>query len=174
MTGDIFLGVVLGAHGLGGEVRVKTFTASPERLSAYGPLHTPEGRVLEIAAARAAKSDCAILRFKGIDNRSAAEALANVKLLIARDALPATAPEEFYHADLIGLRVLDREGRVIGEIRAIHNHGAGDVIEILRGDGGTLLLPFAKDFVPEINLADRSVVVTEPVDVEAEEERGVE
>jgi 16S rRNA processing protein RimM len=174
MTGDIFLGVVLGAHGLGGEVRVKTFTESPERLCAYGPLHTPEGRVLEIATARAAKSDVAIVRFKGIDGRSSAEALANVKLLVGREALPAVESEEFYHADLIGMRVLDREDRVIGEIRAIHNHGAGDVIEILRGDGGTLLLPFAKEFVPEINLADRTVVVSEPVDVEAEDERGVE
>jgi 16S rRNA processing protein RimM len=174
MTGDIFLGVVLGAHGLGGEVRVKTFTESPERLSAYGPLHTPERRVLEIAMARAAKSDVAIVRFKGIDSRSAAEALANVKLLVGREALPAIEPDEFYHADMIGLRAQDREGRVIGEIRAIHNHGAGDVIEILRGDGSALLLPFAKEFVPQINLADKSVVVTEPEDVEAEEERGVE
>ncbi|HEX4081114.1 MAG TPA: ribosome maturation factor RimM [Rhizomicrobium sp.] len=174
MTGDILLGVVLGAHGLGGEVRVKAFTEFPERLSAYGSLHTQEGRVLEIATARAAKSDGAIVRFKGIDNRTAAEALTNVELLVARNALPATEPDEFYHADLIGLRVLDREGRIIGEISAIHNHGAGDVIEILRGDGGTLLLPFAKDFVPHIDLADKSVVVTEPEDDEAEEARGVE
>jgi len=174
MTGDILLGVVLGAHGLGGEVRVKTFTESPARLGAYGPLHTPEGRVLVITTARAAKSDGAIVRFKGIEDRSAAEALAQAKLLVARDAFPATDPDEFYHADLIGLRVLDREGRVIGEIRAIHNHGAGDVLEILRDDGGTLLLPFAKDFVSRIDLADKSVVVTEPEDIEAEEQRGVE
>ncbi|MGH6876885.1 MAG: ribosome maturation factor RimM [Rhizomicrobium sp.] len=174
MTGDILLGVVVSAQGLGGEVRVKTFTEAPERLSAYGPLRTPDGRILEVATARAVKSDSAIVRFRGVDDRSSAETLANTILLVSRSALPATAREEFYHADLIGLRVHDNEGRILGEIRAIHNYGAGDVIEIQRGDGGTLLLPFTKDFVPHIDLTSKYVVVAEPSDDDAEEQRGVE
>jgi 16S rRNA processing protein RimM len=174
MTGEILLGVVTGAQGLKGELRVKTFAHAPERLSAYGPLHTPDGRVLEIVAARAANSGVAIVRFKGIDDRVAAEALAGNKLFVSRNALPETGHDEFYHADLVGLRAQDNEGRILGEIRAIHNFGAGDVIEIERGDGGTLMLPFTRDFVPGIHLADKYVVVAEPPDAEAEEQRGVE
>lgn len=174
MPGDILVGVVTGPQGLKGEVRVKTFTDAPERLSAYGPLHTPEGRVLEIVAARPMKTGIAVVQFKGIEDRAAAEALANEKLLISRGALPQTEHDEFYHADLIGLRAQDDEGRILGEIRAIHNFGAGDVIEIERGDGGTMMLPFTCDFIPAIHLADKYVVVAEPEDVAAEEQRGVE
>ncbi|HEY3779127.1 MAG TPA: ribosome maturation factor RimM [Rhizomicrobium sp.] len=174
MTGDVLLGVVIGAQGLKGEVRVKTFTETPERIASYGPLRTVDGHVLEIAASRAAKTDTAVVRFKGIDDRTAAEALADARLFVPRSALSPAGEDEFYHSDLIGLRVQDSEGRMIGDIRAIHNFGAGDVIEIQRGEGGTLLLPFTKDFVPHINLAGRYVIVTEPEDTEAEEQRGVE
>jgi 16S rRNA processing protein RimM len=174
MTDDILLGVVIGAQGLSGEVRIKTFTEAPERLGAYGPLRTDQGRVLELAAMRTVKADVVVARFKSIDDRAAAEALAGTKLFVSRDTLPATELDEFYHADLIGLRAQDSEGRVLGEIRAIHNFGAGDVLEIQRDDKSTLLLPFTKEFVPQIHLGDGYVVMSEPVDVEAEEERGVE
>jgi 16S rRNA processing protein RimM len=174
MTGDILLGVVLGAQGLGGEVRVKTFTETPEHVAGYGPLRTADGRVLEIATTRMVKTDTIVVRFKGVDDRSAAEALASTKLFVARDALPAAGMDEFYHTDLIGLRAQDHEGRVLGEVRAIHNFGAGDVIEIQRSDESTMLLPFTKEFVPQIDLDNKFVVVSEPVDVEAEEKRGVE
>ncbi|HEX3432034.1 MAG TPA: ribosome maturation factor RimM [Rhizomicrobium sp.] len=174
MAADILLGVITAAQGLKGEVRVKTFTESPEKLAQYGVLHTAEGRNLEIAALRADKSDGAVVRFTGIEDRAAAERLVNAKLLVDRSALPATAPEEFYHADLIGLRAQDSEGRVIGEIRGIHNFGAGDVLELERPDGGTLLLPFTRDFVPKIDLGNKCVIVSEPEDVEAREQRGVE
>ena len=174
MTGDILLGVVVGAQGLGGEVRVKSFAETPERLADYGPLRTAEGRVLEISAIKMLKADTIVVRFKGINDRSAAEALASARLFVSRSVLPATEPDEFYHADLIGLRAQDHEGRVLGEVHAIHNYGAGDVIEIQRGDKSTLLLPFSKEFVPQIDLANGIVTVSEPIDIEAEEERGVE
>jgi 16S rRNA processing protein RimM len=163
MTSDILLGVIIGAQGLAGEVRVKTFTEAPE-----------SGRAFEIVATRTAKSGIAIVRFKGVEDRSAAEALADTKLFVSRGVLPATENDEFYHADLVGLRAQDNEGRVIGEIHAVHNFGAGDVIEILRTDGSTLLIPFTTDFVPQIRLGDKYVVVSEPIDIEAEEERGIE
>lgn len=174
MSENVLLGVVIGAQGLGGEVRVKTFTESPERLTAYGPLRTDDARALEVIATRIIRADVIAVRFKGIDNRSTAEALAGTKLFIPRNAFPATDRDEFYHTDLIGLRAQDNEGRVLGEIRAIHNFGAGDVVEIERNDKSTLLLPFTNEFVPQINLGDKFVVVSEPVDIEAEEERGVE
>lgn len=174
MTGDILLGVVVGAQGLGGEVRIKTFTEAPERLGDYGALRAADGRVFEIAALRMAKADTVIARFKGVGDRSAAETLVSTKLFVSRDVLPATEPDEFYHADLIGMRAQDSEGRVLGEIRAIHNFGAGDVIEIERSDTNTLLIPFTKSFVPRVDLANGYVTVSEPVDIVAEEERGVE
>ena len=168
------LGVVTGVQGLKGDVRVKTFTEAPEKLGEYGTLRTPDGRRLEVASLRASRRDGAVVRFKGVDDRQSAECLVDAKLLVERTALPQTAPEEFYHADLIGLRVQDSEGRQIGEIRAIHNFGAGDVIELERLGGGTLLLPFTHDFVPKIDFANGCVTVSEPEDVEAREQRGVE
>jgi 16S rRNA processing protein RimM len=174
MPADILLGVVTAAQGLKGEVRVKTFTQAPERLGDYGRLRTPEGRTLEIASLRVSKADGAVVRFKGIEDRDAAERLVNIKLLVERAALPAAAAEEFYHADLIGLRAQDREGRVIGEVRAIHNFGAGDVIELERLGGGTLLLPFNREFVPKIDVANKCITITEPEDPEALDQRGVE
>jgi 16S rRNA processing protein RimM len=174
MAGDILLGVVLGAQGLRGEVRVKTFTETPERLAAYGALKTPDGRLLEIATARASKAETAIVRFKGVADRASAEALADTQLFVPRSALSPAGDDEFYHADLLGLRAQDSEGRIIGEIRAVHNFGAGDVIEIERGEGGTLLLPFTRDFVPDIDLAGKYVTIAEPEDTGAEEQRGVE
>ncbi|HEX4157472.1 MAG TPA: ribosome maturation factor RimM [Rhizomicrobium sp.] len=174
MADDVLLGVVIGPQGLSGEVRVKAFTETPEQLGAYGPLRTVEGRILEVVATRMVKADVIAVRFRGVGDRSAAEALASAKLFVPRGTLPATEPDEFYHADLIGLRVQDHEGRVLGEIRAIHDFGAGVVIEIRRSDESALLLPFSKEFVPQIDLANGYVTVTEPVDIEAEEERGVE
>jgi len=174
MPADILLGVVTAVQGLKGEVRVKTFTETPERLGDYGALHTSEGRKLEIAALRVGKVDGAVIRFKGIDDRESAERLVNAKLFVARAALPATSADEFYHADMIGLRALDSEGRLIGTVRAIHNFGAGDVIELERFGGGTLLLPFNRDFVPAVDVANGYITVSEPEDVEARDQRGVE
>src|SRR5579862_8870197 len=113
-SSDVLLGVVTGVQGLKGEVRVKTFTGAPEQLGHYGVLHTPEGRKLEIAGLRVSKGDGVIIRFKGIEDRDAAERLVTAKLLVARAALPPTASDEFYHADLIGLRAQDSEGRFVG------------------------------------------------------------
>ncbi|MGD0190827.1 MAG: ribosome maturation factor RimM [Rhizomicrobium sp.] len=170
----ILLGVVIGAQGLRGELRVKTFTETPERLAAYGRLCTKDGRTLNPTDARALKPDIAILRLQGVDDRDAAEALKGVELFVARDALPAAADDEFYHADLVGLRAEDAEGRLVGEVRAIHNFGAGDVIELVRPDGGNLFLSFTRETVPEIDVKEGRIVVVEPPDDAAFEERGVE
>ena len=174
MSANILLGVVTAAQGLKGEVRVKTFTEKPERLADYGTLHTPEGRTLEIVSLRLARAGGAVVCFKGIDDRQAAEQLLNANLLVARSALPATREEEFYHADLIGLHAQDGEGRVLGTVRAVHNFGAGDVIELERLEGGTLLLPFTREFVPTIDFPNRRVIVSEPEDIEASKQHGVE
>ncbi len=174
MARDVLLGVVTGAQGLRGEVRVKTFTEMPERLSAYGPLHANDGRAFEVVHVRALKPDVAAVHFHGVDSRTAAESLKGLELYVPRGALPTPEENEFYHADLIGLRAEDGEGRLLGEVRAIHNFGAGDVIEIARSDGGDLILPFTRVTVPVIEPEAGRIVVSEPPDEEAFAERGIE
>ena len=174
MADDVLLGAVIGAQGLRGEVRVKSFTADPANLKDYGPLRTRDGRTLEVRSARALKGDLLAVHFRGVDDRNAAEALKGAELLIARTALPPADAEEFYHADMIGLAAEDTEGRRIGDVSAIHNFGAGDVIEIARDDGDTVLLPFTRERVPTIDLAGRRIVIAEPEDPAALQERGIE
>ena len=170
MSRDILLGVVIGAQGLKGEVKVKTFTESPERLGAYGALHAKDGRTFVVHAARAAKPDIAVVRFDGVGDRNAAETLKGLELFVARDALPPTDDEEFYHADLIGLAVHDSEGRVLGTVNTIHNFGAGDVIAIARSDGGDMILPFSRAVVPAIDVKAGFIVVAVPEEADDDED----
>jgi 16S rRNA processing protein RimM len=174
MSDDILLGVVIGAQGLSGEVKVKTFTAAIENLRGYGPLHAQDGRELIAVSARHAKADIAVVRFRGVDDRNAAEALKGTELRVAREALPPTDDDEFYHADLVGLRAEDAEGRTLGTVKGIHNFGAGDVIEIERADGGDLFLPFTRETVPTVDLKSSRIIIAVQEDEAAEEEHGVE
>src|SRR5215472_854010 len=167
MSSDILLAAVIAPHGLKGEVRAKLFTSAAGKLGAYGALHTRDGRVLNVASARDAKEDEAIVSFKGIADRDAAEALQGAELFVSRGALPALDETEFYHADLVGLAAHDAEDRLLGTIAAIHNYGAGDVIEILRDDGDSVLLAFTRENVPVIDLEARRIVVAVPEEVEA-------
>jgi 16S rRNA processing protein RimM len=170
---DVLLGVVLGAQGLKGGVRVKAFTQSPDRLGAYGPLRDKAGRVLTVASVREGQSG-AVVQFHEITDRNAAEALRGTELFVARDQLPKTEADEFYHADLVGLAAEDTEGRAIGTVRAIHNFGAGDVIEIVRADGDEVFLPFTKEVAQEIDLAQGRIVIAAPEEIEAETKGSVE
>jgi 16S rRNA processing protein RimM len=163
---EVLLAAVMGAQGLQGAVKVKLFTAAPETLSSYGPLHDARGRKFEITAFRPGKPGEAVISFAGITERSAAEALKGTELFVARAALPATAEEEFYHADLIGLEAQDGESRVLGKVAAIHNYGAGDVVEITRPDGDSVLLAFTRETVPTIDIAGGRIVVAVPEDDE--------
>jgi 16S rRNA processing protein RimM len=174
MSDDILLGVVIGAQGLSGEVKVKTFASAIENLRGYGPLHGQDGREFVVASARLAKADIAVVRFKGVDDRNAAEALKGTELRVSRDALPPTDDDEFYHADLVGLRAEDAEGHALGTVKGIHNFGAGDVIEIERADGGDIFLPFTRETVPTVDLKASRLVIAVQDDQAAEEEHGVE
>ena len=174
MTGDVLLGVVIGAQGLKGEVKVKTFTEAPEALGAYGPLHTKDGRSFDVAALRATKG-AAVVRLEGVASREAAESLKGTELYVRRGALPAGEAHEFYHADLIGLRAEDTEGRTIGTVKAVHNFGAGDVIEIARDDGGgDVLMPFTSEIVPTIDIPEGRIVIAAPEEVDAERYGNIE
>jgi 16S rRNA processing protein RimM len=174
MAKDVLLAAVMGAQGLKGEVKVKTFTATPDGLSRYGALHARDGRTFTITAFRPAKPGEAVIAFSEVRDRNAAEALRGTELFVARDALPPPDEEEFYHADLIGLEARDSEGRMLGKVAAVHNFGASDVIELLRSDGDQVHLAFTRETVPHIHIADGYIVVAVPEEDEASEHGNVE
>lgn len=151
LQNPVQMAVVGAAHGIKGEVRVKTLTEDPLGLGDYGPLYSEDGRAFVVAAARPAGT-VAIVRFKGIGDRNAAEALNGLKLYVDRSALPEAGEDEFYHADLAGLRVRDETGADAGEVGAVQNFGAGDILEISFHGREGLLIPFTAAAVPEIDV----------------------
>jgi 16S rRNA processing protein RimM len=160
----ICLGQIGAAHGVRGEVRLRSFTADPQAITAYGPLETEDGRVLEIETLRPAK-DHFVAQLAGVSDRDAAEKLTNLKLYVPRVRLPElNAASEFYHADLIGLVVVDRTGKNVGVVIAVPNYGAGDLIEVKPQAGGkTLLIPFDSANVPVVDVAAGKIVI-DPAD----------
>jgi len=158
------------AHGVRGEVRLWPFTEDPLAVLHYGPLSTRDGaKHFTVLRARAAK-DHLVATLDGVASRDDAERLNGIELYVSRDALPDTDEGEYYHADLIGLAAVDPQGKSIGTIIAIHNFGAGDIIEIAPNDGPTLLLPFTNAVVPTIDLAAGHVVIELPGEIEGEDE----
>jgi 16S rRNA processing protein RimM len=152
------------AHGVRGEVRLKAFTEDPLDVASYGPLETEDGRRVEIEAARPAK-EVLVVRLKGVADRNAAEALKNQRLYVSRDKLPPPDDDEFYYADLIGLSAVTAEGAAFGVVKAVHNFGAGDLIEIEpTGGGETVMLTFNETTVPSVDIAGRKIVVAPPAD----------
>jgi len=164
MTGArVCLGQIGAAHGLRGEVRLRSFTSDPASIADYGPLETEDGRPIEIEKLRPAK-DHFVARLAGIRDRDAASALTNVKLYVPRERLPEIAgTDEFYHADLIGLAVVGRSGEKLGTVVAVHNFGAGDLIEIRSGAANkTEMLAFDAANVPAVDLAAGHIVIDPP------------
>jgi 16S rRNA processing protein RimM len=151
------------AHGTRGEVKLWPFTAIPQAVGDYGPLESADGtRCFEIEALRPAR-DFFVARFKGVTDRTAAERLRNTDLYVPRARLPAPEPEEFYHADLIGLDVVDPSGRALGNVVAVHNFGAGDILEIaLIAGAHNAMVPFTTAIVPMIEIANGRIVVDAP------------
>ena len=152
------------AHGVRGEVKLKSFTADPLAVKDYGPLETEDGRMrIEIETLRPAK-DYFVACLHGVRSRQAAEALRNMRLYVPRERLPKIEVEdEFYHADLIGLAVVDQAGAPVGAIVAIHNFGAGDLLEIRpQNHPDTVMLPFTAVTVPVIDIAGKRVVIDPP------------
>jgi 16S rRNA processing protein RimM len=164
----VLVGRIGAAHGLKGETRLISFMQDPRAIGAYGPLADAKGGRFEIVALRPLKGDMFVARFAGVATRDAAEALNGRELYLARAALPATADEEFYQADLIGLAARNTAGENVGRIIRVLNFGGGDILEIAPAGGGeTLLLPFTKEAVPMVDLAGGEIVVVPPVEIEA-------
>ncbi|MGE0562929.1 MAG: ribosome maturation factor RimM [Pseudolabrys sp.] len=159
------------AHGIRGEVKLWPFTEDPLALADYNPLETEDGaRTFNVEIVRAAK-DHVIARIAGVENRDAVQALTNLELFVPRDRLPPVEDGTYYHHDLIGLPAETKDGATLGTVLAIHNFGAGDVIEIGPLDGGdSVMLPFTDAVVPEVDLDARRVVVVPPAEIEARED----
>ncbi len=159
----VCLGQIGAAHGVRGEVRLRSFTADPAAITSYGPLETEDGRVFEIETLAAGEGPFRreAVRHHRPRRRRAAP---NIKLYVPRERLPAPdEPDEFYHADLIGLAAVDRAGRQLGAVVAVHNFGAGDLIEMRPEAGGkTELVPFDETNVPVVDLAAGRIVVDPP------------
>lgn len=157
----VCLGALAGAWGVHGAVRLKSFCAPPEAIAGYAPLVTEDGRSFDVTLVRPLQGAFAA-RLSGVDSREAAEALKGLRLYAPRARLPALPEDEFYHADLIGLEVLDAGGATLGRVQAVQNHGAGDLIEIARPGRAAILLPFTREAAPTVDLVARRMIVDPP------------
>ena len=169
MAAPICVARIGAAHGVRGAVKLWTFTEDPLAVKAYGPLVTKDGaRSFEVATAREAKGHL-VATFKGVASREDAERLNGIELYIAREKLPETDDDEYYHADLIGLAAVNAANEPLGRVVAIHNFGAGDIIEIAPPGGATLLLPFTNAVVPIVDLKGGRVVIELPKEIEGDD-----
>lgn len=159
----ICLGQFAGAHGVRGAVRVRSFTADPMAIGDYGPLEDERrARHFVLTALRPDKAGV-IAAVDGVGDRDAAQALAGTRLFVERAKLPAIEDtEEFYHADLIGARAETIDGAALGEVIALHDFGAGEMLEVRRPRGPSLMVPFTCDCVPVVDVPGARVVIDPP------------
>ncbi len=172
---DVLMGVIGAPHGVRGQLRVKAYTGDPLALGEYGPLHDKHGNTYEITDIRPARS-VVVVTFRQVRGREAAERLNGTELYVARSRLPAAGLEEdeFYIDDLVGLQAVDGEGAPLGRVVAMHNFGAGDMIELRHGDGHAAFYPFTRAVVPEIDFAAGRLVLVPPGEIVAAPDGGEE
>ncbi|HJO70077.1 MAG TPA: ribosome maturation factor RimM [Rhodospirillales bacterium] len=174
VTKLICVGILTGARGLRGEVRIKSFTDEAADIAAYGPLTDESGvRTFQLSVSGLVKNHV-VARIEGIDDRDAALALKGTRLYLAREAFPETPRDEYYHVDLIGLSAAQKDAdggpdEVFGTVTAVHDFGAGDILEIDRGGGETIMVPFTRAVVPEVDLAGGSLVIVPPAGIVVDE-----
>lgn len=157
------VGAIAGAFGVKGEARIKSFCAEPGDIKTYSPFTSEDGsRAFKITISRSIKNGFAG-RIEGVNNREDVEALKGTRLYIPISRLPQLPDDEFYHSDLIGLDVFGTGGDKLGEVRAVHDHGAGDLLEVFgKGWKSTVLLPFTKEAVPTIDIASGRIIADPP------------
>lgn len=161
LQAPVLIAVVGGAHGIRGEVRVKSFTEDPEDVGAYGPLFDAKGARYTVKSARFQKT-VVIVRFAEVADRNHAERLNGTELFVDRSNLPDEGEDEFYQADLVGLVARTTDGAVIGEVVGFHDFGAGDILEIAPDGGASVMIPFTLQAVPEVDF-DLGFILVEPV-----------
>ncbi|SDZ43811.1 16S rRNA processing protein RimM [Jannaschia faecimaris] len=150
----------MGSYGVRGEARVKSFCADPSAIGDYGPVTFDNGTTAKLTVIRPIKGGYAV-RLSGVPHKEAADALKGQRLWAHRDALPALPDDEFYHSDLIGLTAVDTGGETLGCVHAVHDHGAGDILEVRIG-GTPVLIPFTRAIVPTVDLTAGRIVVDPP------------
>ena len=165
--GRVCLGAIAAAHGIKGEVKIKTFTSEPLNIGSYGPVSDETGgrsfRLTQLRAPGGAAGDSVVIaRIEGVSDRNGAEALRGLRLYVAREALPAAEPGAYYHHDLIGLAVVLQSGERLGKVAALHNFGAGDLMEIDRDGASSVMVPFTDGIVPVVDIAGGKVVIVPP------------
>jgi len=159
---QVLVGVIVGAHGIKGEVKLKSFTSDPPSIGRYGPLQSSSGKQFEIAKLKAAKDDF-IASFKNVNDRNEAETLKGVELFISREKLPRLKTHEAYAHDLMGLDVVLENGAVLGKLVGMPNYGAGDLLEVaIDGNSETVLIPFTNAFVPQEDFSTGKIIVNLP------------
>lgn len=165
----ILLAEITGAHGTRGDVVLRTYTAEPGSLSSYGPLSDANrSRAFSLSVVRVTNKGT-VVHIEGINDRTHAEALRGSKLYVARERLPATNENEFYHADLVGLRAVAPDGTELGEIVAAHNFGGGDLLELKPASGkATEYIPFRDEWVPMIDIASGTITINVPASTDDE------
>ena len=174
MAAPICVARIGAAHGVRGAVKLWTFTEDPLAVKHYGPLTTRDGaRQFEVTHVREAR-DHLVATFKGVASREDAERLNGIELYIAREKLPETDDDEYYHADLIGLAAVNAANEPLGRVVAIHNFGAGDIIEIASPNGATIMLPFTNAVVPTVDLEGGRVVIELPDEIEGDDPSSVD
>ncbi len=159
----VIVGSLAGAFGVKGEVRLKSYCADPAAIATYTPLSTEDGRLFRVVVITGQIPNGFAARIEGIDTKEEADALRGAALYADRARLPHLADDEYYHADLIGLMVSDTGGAPLGTVKAVLNHGATDLLEIARPEGGeTVLLPFTLAAVPTVDLVSGRIVADPP------------
>ena len=158
----ILIAEIGAAHGVRGELRVKSHTGDPLAIADYGPLNDGRGTVYKVKSARHLKDDMLVVSFEGLTDRNAAERLTRTKLYVDRSMLPPPDEDEFYHADLIGLAAETSEGEAIGKVLAVVNFGADDLLELSRSGKPSVYLPFTRAVVPTIDFAGGRLIVVPP------------
>ena len=169
----VCLGAIVGVHGIKGEVKVKCFSDNEKNFNSYGVFTDKDGNKTFEAKSVGHSKDLLRVKIKGVDDRNTAETLVGTGLYVSRDGLPQLKEEEFYHADLIGLTAKNTSDEVVGEVNALYNFGAGDLIELKMTDGSLEMLPFNKQYVPVIDITNRFIIV-EMMQFAADEDDGNE
>jgi 16S rRNA processing protein RimM len=157
----VLVGIVTGPHGVTGAVRIKSFTEEPGDIARYARLVDATGRSIALRLVGAGKG-VLIARLSGVDDRNRAEALRGLHLYLPRAALPPVEPDEFYHADLLGLAAVLADGTALGRVRAVHDFGAGDTLEIERPAAPPAMVPFTRAIVPVVDLDAGRLVIDPP------------
>ena len=163
MTNRVIVGTIGGAFGVQGEVRLKSFCADPQAIADYAPLYTEHGKVFAQLVLTGQLKNGFTARIDGVISKEDADLLRNVDIYADRAVMPSLPDDEYYYTDLMGLTVVDTGGTILGTVKNVMDHGAGDLLEVIMpGQSDTILLPFTKAAVPTVDLTAKRIVADPP------------